>query len=148
MARRYKGWGVDTAEFTILVRELALVPSKLRPAIRRAVKTAAAGFVADVKQDASWSTRIPAAVRTSTSFSKARPGVRVAVDSKKAPHARPFEGMAPGGNATKFRHPVFGNREVWVDQATRPFFRPNIDKHRDKVLDAIETALIMTLPRR
>lgn len=142
------GWGVDVSGFKFLIDQLRDVPRELRPAIRRAVAQAAQAFVVDVAQDASWSSRIPSAVRTKTSFAAKGSGVRVFVDSRKAPHARPYEGMAPGGNESKFRHPVFGNENVWVTQATRPFFRKNVEKHREKVLDAIETALIQTLPRR
>lgn len=142
------GWGVDVSGFKFLLEQFRDVPKELRPAIRRAVGLAARAFVLDVAQDAAWSSRIPAAVRTQTSFSQKKPGVRVFVDAKKAPHARPYEGMAKGGNAAQFRHPVYGNRQAWVSQATRPFFRPNVEKHRDQVLDAIETALIQTLPRR
>lgn len=143
-----RSWGVDTSQFELLLQQFRDTPRELRPAIRRAVLGATAEFVGDVKADAAWSSRIPAAIRTTTSFAKRGAGVRVAVDRKKAPHARPYEGMAPGGNAAYFRHPVYGNREKWVTQATRPFFRPNVEKHRSKVLDAIETALIQTLPRR
>lgn len=146
--RRNGGWGVDVGGFTFLLEQFRDVPRELRPAIRRAVGQAAQAFVTDVAQSASWSSRIPAAVRTKTSFSQTKPGVRIYVDSAKAPHARPYEGMAPGGNESQFRHPVYGNYEAWVTQATRPFFRPNVEKHRDQVLDAIETALIQTLPRR
>lgn len=142
------GWGVDVSGFKFLLEQFADVPKELRPAIRRAVNEAASGFMADVKADASWSSRIPAAVRTKTSFSQRAPGVRVYVDASRAPHARPYEGMAKGGNERLFRHPVYGNREAWVTQATRPFFRPNVEKHRQPVLDAIESALIQTLPRR
>lgn len=145
---RRGGWGADTSEFKILLEQFRDVPKELRSSIRRAVREAAADFVGDVKADASWSSRIPASVRTTTSFSQKAPGVRIFVDSKKAPHARPYEGMAKGGNESKFRHPVYGDREVWVTQATRPFFRPNVEKHRAQVLDAIESALIQTLPRR
>lgn len=149
MARRgsRRGWGLDASALELLVERFRDVPRELRPAIRRAVQSAAADFVSDVKADASWSSRIPGAVRVKTSFAKAGAGVRVYVDSKRAPHARPYEGLSDGGNRGSFRHPVYGNRDVWVSQATRPFFRPNIDPHRAKLLDAIETALIQTLPR-
>jgi hypothetical protein len=148
MPRRSNSWGVDASQIEFLLEQFRDVPKELRPAIRKAVKSAADSFVSDVKADASWSSRIPNAVRIFTSFSQSRPGVRVRVDSKRAPHARPYEGLAPGGNRSAFRHPVYGNRDAWVTQSTRPFFRPNVEKHREKVLSAIETALIQTLPRR
>jgi len=143
-----RSWGVDTVEINLLLEGFRDVPKELRPKIRAAVKAAASSFVSAVQEDASWSSRIPQAVSTKTSFAARNPGVRVFVDAKKAPHARPYEGLAKGGNRDTFRHPVFGDREVWVSQATRPFFRKNIEPHRVKLLDALETALIQTLPRR
>lgn len=148
MGRRRRGWGVDTAELEWLVKEFSQVPNELRPAIRAAARGAAQGFTSAVKADASWSSRIPAAVKVSTSFAQKGAGVKVGVDSTRAPHARPYEGLAAGGNRASFRHPVFGNREVWVTQTTRPFFRKNIEPQRAKFLDALESALIQTLPRR
>jgi hypothetical protein len=145
---RSRGWGADVSELTSLMRDFQDVPAKLRPAIRREVAAAGKGFTDAVKADASWSSRIPGAVKIKTSFAQRGAGVRVFVDSKAAPHARPYEGLAPGGNRNAFRHPVYGNREVWVTQATRPFFAKNIAPHRAKFLDALQTALIKTLPRR
>jgi hypothetical protein len=148
MARRSRGWGVDTSEVEWLVKEFRSVPKELQPAIRREVRAAGKGFLDAVKADASWSSRIPAAVKIKTSFAQRGSGVRVFVDSKAAPHARPYEGLAPGGNRASFRHPVYGNREAWVTQATRPFFRQNIDPQRAQFIAALETALMKTLPRR
>jgi rhodanese-related sulfurtransferase len=147
MPRRTRNsWGVDTVEIEFLLADLRAVPRNLQPAIRRAVADAAQAFLSDVREDASWSSRIPGAIRTRTSFAQRGSGIRVLVDKAKAPHARPYEGLSSGG--MQFRHPVFGNRDVWVSQQARPFFMPNVEKHREKVLDAIETALMKTLPRR
>lgn len=147
--RSRNSWGYSGAdEFAWLLKDFAQIEKGIRPAIRRAVVQATAGFVEDVRSNASWSTRIPSAVKTQTSFSVRNPGIRVYVDSRMAPHARPYEGMAPGGNRGSFRHPVHGDRENWVTQKTRPFFRPAIASDREKVLAAIQTALMATLPRR
>jgi hypothetical protein len=144
---RRSGWGAEADQLEVLLKDFHEIPRESRSAIRKGVTLATADFVSDVKADASWSSRIPQAVVTRVSFSRTRPGVRVLIDKKKAPHARAYEGMAKGGNRDSFRHPVYGH-DVWVSQTTRPFFRKNVAKHRDKVIDAIETALIQTLPRR
>ena len=64
-------------------------------------------------------------------------GVQLRVSSANAPHARPYEGMGQGG---QFRHPVYGNRENWVAQATRPYAFPAVRATADKILPAIGDA--------
>lgn len=93
---------------------------------------------------ASWSSRIPRAITTRTSF--ARGSVELRVRSGQAPHARPYEGIGTRGS---FRHPVFhdGFDGPWVTQATRPFFFPSVDAHRDKIRGAVESAVFESLPR-
>lgn len=116
-----------------LIKDLGEIPRavqrELRPAFRQAAKPA----VARIRQNASWSSRIPAAVKVSTSFGRT-PGVMIRVDSKKAPHARPIE---HDGQPGMFRHPVYGNREVWRDQPARPFFYRGVETTADQIRDAI-----------
>lgn len=80
-----------------------------------------------VQQEASWSARIPGATRVQTTFGRRRQRVAVIVDKKRAPHARPLE-QGSQGNRTTVRHPVFGDRNNWVAQPTRPFFATAILK--------------------
>lgn len=93
----------------------------LRKALRRNLRRTAEPIKRRVQANASWSRRIPGAVKITTSLTARHPAVGIKVDSKKAPHARPLE-RGSKGRRTVNRHPVFGNREVWVDQPTRPFF--------------------------
>jgi hypothetical protein len=51
--------------------------------------------------------------------------------SASVPHARPYEGISQQGSTSYFRHPVFGNRENWVSQATRPYAWPAVLGRRD-----------------
>src|SRR5690554_3410860 len=96
----------------------------MRPALQKAAKP----IVDDAKRRAGmWSTRIPGAI----SLSVRKNGVMIRVSGKKAPHARPYEGMV--GNRKKFRHPVFGDEDKWVDQRTRPFLIPAVNAHRREV---------------
>ncbi|QTD96966.1 hypothetical protein [Streptomyces cyanogenus] len=47
--------------------------------------------------------------------------VSIRVDGRKMPtHMRSLPSMAEGKK--RWRHPVFGNREVWVTQTSRPYF--------------------------
>lgn len=116
-----------------LIKDLGGIPQEvqreLRPALRRAVQPA----VQRVRSNASWSSRIPAATKASTSFGRT-PGVTIRVDSKAAPEARPIE---HDGRPGTFRHPVYGNREVWVSQAARPFFYRAIEATADQIRDQI-----------
>lgn len=45
----------------------------------------------------------------------------------------------------RWRHPVYGNRNAWVTQASHPFFwrgvQPHIQDVRDAVVDAVERAM-------
>jgi hypothetical protein len=84
-----------------------------------------------VRRNASWSGRIPGAVRAQPFFTAKRAGVRIIVDAKAAPEARPLE---HGGNGGEFRHPVFGggnktrDQWTWVEQPARPFFYAALER--------------------
>lgn len=121
-----------------LVRELEDIPPALKKKLRPALRQAASPIVADAKARSSWSTRIPAAIRVSTSFRARRSGVSIVVNRKLAPHARPYENLGQPGI---FRHPVFGNREVWVNQRARPFLFSAVFRHSDDVVEAIDRAV-------
>ena len=48
-------------------------------------------------------------------------GVAIRVDGRKMPaHMKSLPSMAEGKK--RWRHPVFGNREVWVTQTPHPYF--------------------------
>lgn len=91
----------------------------------------------DARARASWSSRIPGAIGTTAT----RKGAGLTVKARGAPHARPYEGL---GGRSSWRHPVFGNRSVWVSQGTRPYLMPAVDAHVDeaneKAHDAVERA--------
>lgn len=45
-------------------------------------------------------------------------------------------------NAKKgWRHPVWGNRQIWVRQVGEPYFDTPIDRHRTRVRKAVEQAV-------
>lgn len=118
---------------------LANVEPKLRGALRQAFRQAANPIVADMRNRASWSSRIPGAISVQSKFGPNVAGVFIRVDSSKAPHARAYElGQGPG--ASTFRHPVFGT-DRWVTQETRPFFFAAGKAHRAEVVAAAQSAL-------
>lgn len=110
--------------------DLREMSTEVRRGIRPALKEVAEPMVAQARANASWSTRIPGAIRVSV----LKRGVEIRVSRKKAPHARSYEGI--GGNQS-FKHPVFGDRGVWVQQGTRPFLDPAVKQHRKKIAPAL-----------
>lgn len=115
-----------TAQLAQASRDLRAMSTEVRREIRPALKEVAEPMVAAARSNASWSSRIPKAIRLAV----IKRGVEIRVSKARAPHARPYEGI--GGNA-QFRHPVFGNRDRWVPQKTRPFLDPAVKAHRNKI---------------
>lgn len=124
-----------------LAAALRAMPEEIRreerPALRAAgqlVRNLAAG-------NAAWSTRIPGALRVTTSGVAGRSAVSVSASRARAPHARPLEGIT---GARSFRHPVFGG-DRWVTQACRPFLAPAANAAAPAVegmlADAVDRAL-------
>lgn len=110
--------------------DLRAMPAEIRRGISPALKQVAEPMAAQARANASWSTRIPGAIKVSVT----RRGVIIRVAAKKAPHARPYEGITGGA---EFRHPVMGNRDRWVTQRTRPFLEPAVKAHASKVRPAL-----------
>lgn len=50
--------------------------------------------------------------------------IRVVAGGDGAPEAAPLEHSGQGGS---FRHPLFGNQDVWVQQTAHPFLAPAAD---------------------
>lgn len=124
-----------------LSRQLGKFPTELRKALRPALQAAARPIVADAKARAAWSSRIPRAITLSVRFAKRDPGVSIRVRSATAPHGRPYEGIT---GSTSFRHPVFGHRDRWVAQATRPYLAPAVEAGKDGALAATVAAVDQT----
>ncbi|MBX6382163.1 MAG: HK97 gp10 family phage protein [Microbispora sp.] len=115
-----------TEELRRFIADLGKVPEEIRKELRPRLRKVGQAALTDVKARASWSSRIPGATRLSISLAKRDPGVSIVVDRKKAPHARPHE---HGGRPGTFRHPLFGNRQRWVEQRARPFLWPGARPH-------------------
>jgi hypothetical protein len=99
------------------------------------LKAAAEPIAADARRRASWSTRIPGAIRVGVSRSRARPGATIRVATANAPHARPYEGFGK----KSFRRQVYG--KAWVTQPTRPYLMPAVKAGRDGYRAAVEKAV-------
>jgi hypothetical protein len=141
--RSTAGFGVDVGSLDVFIEQLRAVPAEAKRDVRKAIVEATADIRTDMARRASWSSRIPAAIGMRVRFSAAT--VQIRVDSRRAPHARPYEGLSSRGGS--FRHPVYGHTDRWVSQSARPFFFPAIDGHRKAVRDAVERAVFKSLPR-
>lgn len=130
-----------------ITRAFGKIPLQFRQEVRVEMMRVASPMLAQAKANASWSTRIPGAIRASARLSKKRQGFSIIVNRKKAPHGRAFEGLTRKGNT--FRHPVFGEgdrggywtEDTWVEQETRPYVWPAVEANKDKALDAVGQAI-------
>lgn len=108
---------MHAAEWDRFGAELKSTTPALRFGFRPTVRNWANVFTAQAVAASAWSSRIP------QSFRIVGEGDNVVVyaGGEQAPEAAPLEN---DGKRGYFRHPVFGNDDVWVDQKARPFFTP------------------------
>lgn len=132
------GVGIDTSELKTLARDLR----KLDPAVgrnfTRGVKTVGDIVAGKAKENArsfpragDGTDRIEGTIKVQGGFTT----LRVVAGGEEAPEAAAIENK---GQAGSFRHPVFGDRENWVDQTAHPYLAPA----GDDGADASEAALL------
>lgn len=119
--------------------DLRAIPREVRKEVGPAIRKAAGPILQAAKANASWSTRIPGALRIAVRFGRRTSGVALVASAKRAPHARAYEGLGKQGN---FRHPVHGHEGRWVTQRRRPFARPAVQQQRDEVRKAINDVVL------
>lgn len=95
--------GIDVhVDLTQFSRQLKDTEKKFAAATRKRLRQALTESADEVQSkaraNASWSSRIPSAVKVQTTFSTTRAKVALVVDAKRAPHARALE----LGNKTTF----------------------------------------------
>lgn len=87
---------------------------------------------------------IAAAIQTKISYSGSRQGVRIRVDAARL--GNQARNLPERIDAGKWRHPVYGNRNVWVTQTGKPgWFTRTAERNapavRAKIQDAMRRAL-------
>ncbi|MFI5973507.1 hypothetical protein [Streptomyces sp. NPDC051452] len=124
----------DSGDLRRIVRELrAMDDKKLKAKFRRELRKAAQPLVPKVRRSIR---NIPSqqayspdglraalarATRIEVKTSGREAGVAIRVDGRKMPsRMKSLPSMVEG--TKRWRHPVFGNREVWVDQPKQPYF--------------------------
>ena len=90
----------------------------------------------DARRRASFSSNIPATIKVR------RRAAAVAVQAGPGtfPHAGEAAAFEHQGNPGTFRHPVFGHREVWVNQQAHPFLQPAAEANVEQVAQMMENA--------
>jgi hypothetical protein len=131
----------DTKALSRLARDLRLASPEVWKATRVALKAAGEIVAADARQRASFSSRIPASIKVRVTSGGQ---VKVVAGGVQAEDAAPLENK---GRAGRFRHPVYGDRENWVEQPARPFLAPALAAHQDEVAEAIENAVTLAVER-
>jgi len=123
-SRGIAAFKIDTTGFAKASKDLKGAGPQFRMQMAAGLKEAMQPVLSSAQSHASWSTRIPKTIKISATQS----GVSIKAGGAKAPHAAAFENE---GNQGSFRHPVFGNLNLWVAQEARPFIHPAITANVD-----------------
>lgn len=123
---------VDTRELKNFARQLRKLDRKTYLKMNKALRAGAQFVVDDARANASWSTKIPPTIKVKGGVTR----LSIVAGGDAAPNAVPLERGSkknPGYN----RHPVFGNRNVWVNQDLRPYLLPAILKNERKIAELV-----------
>lgn len=124
----------DAQEWREFQRDLKEMVPEVRKAFNKNMKGLLRRIIIpSAKRNASWSRRIPGAIKPQVTARR----VGLQVSRRSAPHGRPFEGIS----GPVFRHPVFGNRDVWVQQPARPFLLPAVNANRERFMQEAGAAI-------
>lgn len=133
---------VDVTDVVAFAHEMALaaepnITRELGVALRTSAKPIAATAASLAPSLSGSATQIGPTVRVVGGVTKI--AVKAGFEGRSEPPAKAFEGPGP------FRHPVFGNRNVWVSQAPKPYLRPAIEQHKAAVALAADEAVFRVL---
>lgn len=137
---------IDSGEFSRLIKSIRAFDKDLATRTRAQLRAAAKPAVAEVQQILRAPTGHPTS-RTNLRATLAKgtklsirtgktAGVAITTSGSKLPNPR----LAKLYNRPSWRHPVFGDREVWVTQKGRPYFGV-VYKHRTALAEAMQRAL-------
>lgn len=139
------GGGVDTRDFAKFAKALRKAAPAMAVALRTNLRAAGEIVAVEARKNAneiSPDGRIAKTVKVRVSGAT----VSVVMGGPGAPHAAPIEHK---GTAGKFRHPVYGNKNVWVDQDAHPMLHPALAKAKPAAeaaaVDALDTAIALVV---
>ena len=123
---------IDATELKQFAKVIRAASPKAATHMRQKLREVGEMIAEDARTKASWSTRIPQSIKVRTAGVK----VSIVAGDANAPHARPYE-VGSKRNRQEVRHPVFGNRQVWASNPTRPFLLPALRAREAEVQAAI-----------
>lgn len=135
---------IDPQEWFRFKTELDRFDPALAKALRKRIKNAGMTAANEVKKTLAMSSpgggvddgasraALIAATRVTVSFAKKSAGAKITTGSSKL--AAEHKGLLNVYNMKTFRHPVFGDKEQWVQQEGRPYFGAVIQKALDESL--------------
>lgn len=145
--------GIDTRDFKNVAKALRRAQPELANGLRRDLRVGGLLVAAKAKTIADeHSTTISKTIKVRTSGAT----VVVTAGGADAPVAAPFElgntggrKSASAGRGGTFRHPVYGNRDVWVTQEMHPFLAPaalseapKVDAQIGRTLDRVTRTIV------
>ena len=106
-------------------QELRAAGKPMVPAVRQAIRQIPSkrGYSADGLRG-----RMAKATRLVVRTAGRDAGVRLRVDGRKMPDKMKALQSYMEGVRPRWRHPVFGNREVWVQQPPKPYFYQTVER--------------------
>lgn len=132
-------------QFSQLQKDLAQMSTVQRRKLREEFARVGQAALSDARSRAgAWSSRIPSQItgKPVVDMTRGRVGFELRINvSEAAPHGRVFEGISQQGSSSYFRHPVFGNRDVWVSQPTRPSLWPAVRGRAADLRRGVEKAV-------
>lgn len=142
---RTGGAGIDTRDFHDLAKALRKAAPQTNRALKRRLRRGGEIVAIEARSIASeHSTSIPPTIKVRTLGAT----VAVIAGGSGVPIAALMElgntGDAKSATASrsgKFRHPVYGNREVWVDQPMHRYLAPAAELHMVEVEREVVGAL-------
>lgn len=157
MARRSKGSAVDVgvanrgADLRKLAASLKASDRVIMTELRKGIRTAIRPMQNDAKARARKAPvkgtghtglrgRVAKTITTTVGVTPTRVYARLAASGKKMPSGqRSLPAMLEG--TKPWRHPVYGNRNVWAQQSPHPYFDPAVKAGAPGVNRAIDAAI-------
>jgi hypothetical protein len=139
---------LDPKDLGRLLREAKEFAPELAKATRKRLRDVAGEGVTDVRRrlmgrtfhhDTGLASGLAAGTKVSIRTGANTAGVSIVTTGTKLPAGK--QPMVRAYNKRTFRHPVFGNRNVWVTQRGRPYFGAVLDERKSSMLQAMEAAL-------
>jgi len=141
---RTGGRGIDVSDFRDMVRDLRRARPELNKSLRRRLRRAGLIVAATAREIAAQhSERIPPTIKVRVAGAT----VSIVGGSEDAPIGPLFElgntsrKSAAASARGVFRHPVYGNRDRWVNQPMHPYLAPAVATHLPEVEREVVAAL-------